>query len=593
MATGRALFWSEHIGSNQYRLRIQNNNPGNNRQWWTFDWRTKSIRSFADRRRVVSIQLGVKNFYQNGYAAVARMYKADSYQRMRFFPGDKRNVRNTLNKCMDVHGGSNTHRRHVIWWKCHNGANQGWSIDRVGYRYPAYPLASGVKFQIKSRMPSNRALFSSEHIGGYQYRLRIRDNNPENVKQWWTFDDRTKTIRSWSKRNFALSNQRGYKYRINVAATIRQWKNEYYQKAKWIGGKYRNIQNLGRKCLDVHGGSNTHKRHVIFYNCHNGLNQQWYIDQNGVSYPKQPWGDSVRFQIRSKMTSGRALFYREHIGANQYQLRIRDTMPGEGSQWFVFNKRTRTIRSAEKRKYAIANRQGQGYRIGQSAVIRPFRGEIYQKISYFGGKYRNIRNNGQKCLDVHGKSNTNNRHVIFWNCHNGANQGWTLDRRGVRYPRQPYRDGLKFQIRVRMPKKRSLVVKEHIGGHQYRLRIQDNNSWDINQWFVFDKRSRTIRTAADRRRAVSGRTGYKFRNNQPAVARFYRNQSNQKIAYYGGAYKNIRNNGRQCLDVAGNSDTQNRHVIWHKCHNGRNQRWWLDPKAINVPRYPLKDATRF
>jgi len=90
-------------------------------------------------------------------------------------------------------------------------------------------------------MPSNRALYWAEHIGGHQYRLRIRDNNPENNKQWWTFDDRTKTIRAWARRSYALSNQRGYQYRINVAANIRQYRNEYYQKIKWIGGRYRNI----------------------------------------------------------------------------------------------------------------------------------------------------------------------------------------------------------------------------------------------------------------------------------------------------------------------------------------------------------------
>jgi len=468
MATNRALFWKEHIGSYQYRLRIRNNNPGNNRQWFTFDWRTRSIRAFADRRKAVSAQIGTR-MVQNGKAAVVRQFKSESLQRMRFYGGSRKNIRNVFEKCLDVHGASNSNNRHVIWHKCHNGLNQGWMIDRVGYSYPAYPLASGVKFQIKSRMPSNRALYHAEHIGGHQYRLRIRDNNPENNKQWWTFDDRTKTIRAWSRRSYALSNRRGYKYRINAIANIRQWRNEYYQKTKWIGGKYRNIQNLGRKCLDVHGGSNTNKRHVIFYNCHNGLNQAWYIDQKGISYPRQPWGDSVRFQIRSKMSGGKALFYKEHIGSSQYQLRIRYNMPGEGKQWFIFNKRTRTIRSAEKRSYAIANRLGRGYNVGQSAVIRPYRGEIYQKIAYYGGKFRNIRNNAQKCLDVHGKSNTNNRHVIFWNCHNGANQGWFLDRHGVRYPRQPYRDGVKFQIRSRMPKKRTLAVGTHIGGQQYAL----------------------------------------------------------------------------------------------------------------------------
>lgn len=594
MSTNRALFWHEHVGGYQYRLRIMNNNPSFNKQWWVFDWRSRTIRSFANRNFAISIRRTVYSFYKNGYDAVVTNYRStDYYQRMRMFPGYRRNIRNVLNKCLDVHGAHNSHHRHVIWHQCHNGANQGWYIDRVGYRYPRYPLASGVKFQIKSRMPTNRALFWHEHIGSNQYRLRIRDNNPENNKQWWTFDDRTKTIRAWARRNFVIANQQGYAFRIGVAATIRVYRNTNYQRIRWYNGRYRNIRNNGRKCLDVYGASNTNMRHVTFWNCHNGINQQWYIDQQGISYPRQPLPDGRRFQIRSRMSGNRALFWREHIGSYQYMLRIRDHWPGEGKQWFFFDRRTRTIRAAEKRSYVIANRLGRGYQVGHAAVIRPWRGEIYQKSAFYGGRYRNIRNNAQKCLDVYRARNVNQMHTIFWNCHNGLNQAWYIDTQGVRYPRQPYGDNTRFQIRSRLPKRRNLVVTEHIGGYQYRLRIRDQNTWNINQWFYFDRRTRTIRSAGDRRRAISGRQGYGYRNAMAAVVRVYRNHANQKVVFWGGAYRNIRNNGRQCLDVAGSSDTQNRHTIWYKCHNGRNQAWWLDPKAIRVPRYPLRDGVKF
>ena len=46
-------------------------------------------------------------------------------------------------------------------------------------------------------MEGNKALVVSEHIGGDQYRLRIRYNAPDNRKQWWMFNARTKTIRSF------------------------------------------------------------------------------------------------------------------------------------------------------------------------------------------------------------------------------------------------------------------------------------------------------------------------------------------------------------------------------------------------------------
>lgn len=297
---------------------------------------------------------------RNGQDAVVRKYTANSgwekqWFKMRMYPGRVRNLRNIVGKCLDVHGGSNTHKRHVIWWACHNGANQGWYIDRVAYKYPKYPLANGIKFQIKSRMPGNRALFFHEKYGKNQFRLRIRDNNPENNRQWWTFDDRTKTIRAWSKRNQVIANQRGQGFRIGKAAVVRTWGKEQGQRISWYGGAVRNIRNNGKKCLDVWGGKNKHYQHITWWNCHNGLNQAWYIDQKGIEYPKQPLKDGVKFQIRSRMATNRALFWSEHIGGNQFRLRIRNNLPGEGRQWFVFDKRTRTIRASEKRKFVIAN----------------------------------------------------------------------------------------------------------------------------------------------------------------------------------------------------------------------------------------------
>jgi hypothetical protein len=201
-----------------------------------------------------------------------RPYKNTDYVRTIWYKQPKQNIQNYAQKCLDVHGGSNTHNRHVIFYNCHNGLNQAWYIDRVGVSYPPYPLKSGLKFQIKSRMKNNRALFWNEHIGGDQWRLRIRNNNPENMKQWFTFDARTKTIRAWLKRNYALSNQRGQGFKINVASVVRKYTGHNTEKVKWFSGKVRNIRNVAGKCLDVHGGSNTHNRHVIYYNCHNGLN---------------------------------------------------------------------------------------------------------------------------------------------------------------------------------------------------------------------------------------------------------------------------------------------------------------------------------
>jgi len=182
-----------------------------------------------------------------------------------------------------------------MFHKCHNGMHQAWYIDQRGAVYPRNPLPDGRKFQIKSRMSGYRALYWAEHIGGWQFRLRIRNNMAIDNKQWWIFDTRTRSIRAFSRRNYAISNQSGYRYRIGVAAVIRQWRGENYQKVSFWGGHRRSLRNNSQKCLDVHGGRNYHNRHVIFWNCHNGANQGWFIDQTGFNFPRQPLRDGVKF----------------------------------------------------------------------------------------------------------------------------------------------------------------------------------------------------------------------------------------------------------------------------------------------------------
>jgi len=194
---------------------------------------------------VVSVQKGGNNWNYFHYAAVVRQYKGEALQKMRWFNGNRRNIRDQGIRCLDVHGNSDSNRRHVHWYKCHKGLNQAWLIDRKGFNYPDYPLANGVKFQIRSRMKGNKALFWKEHIGGGQYRLRIQAHDPENKRQWWFFDSRTRTVRPLLRRDYALANQRGYKFRINVAATVRKYTGETYEKTRWYTGSRRNIRNNG------------------------------------------------------------------------------------------------------------------------------------------------------------------------------------------------------------------------------------------------------------------------------------------------------------------------------------------------------------
>lgn len=231
----------------------------------------------------------------------------------------------------------------------------------------------------------------SEHIGGGQYRLRIQNNTPRDKKQWWTFDSRSQTIRSWSRRNYVIANQKGYQYRIGVAATARPFTNDLYSRSEWFNGSRRNIRNFGGKCLTVNGAHNKHRRHVTFWNCGNGLHQAWIIDQNAYNWPKPKYPNGVRFQIKSRMATFRALYWNEHTGGNQFKLRIRNNKPKDARQWFVWDYRSRSVRAWNKRSHAIGNTLG-FYGIGRAAVIRPWRKGSDMWTFFHGGSRRNIRN---------------------------------------------------------------------------------------------------------------------------------------------------------------------------------------------------------
>ena len=186
-------------------------------------------------------------------------------------------------------------------------------------------------------MAGKKSVYWAEDLGQEQFRLRMHYNDPYDERQWFFFDARTQTIRAWAKKNYVIANQIGQGFNINVAVAIRPYTEINQDKIRWYSGQFQNIRNNGDKCLDVYGNQDTDDNHVIYWNCHNGLNQAWRIDQKEKRWPKQPLEDGVKFQLRSRMDGGRALYYAEEITPGQHRLRIRDSMPFDSKQWWVFD----------------------------------------------------------------------------------------------------------------------------------------------------------------------------------------------------------------------------------------------------------------
>jgi len=335
------------------------------KQWWIFDWRTRTIRPQARRNYAISIQQGGKNWYYYHYSAVIRQFRGESLQKIRFFGGSRRNIRDQGVRCLDVHGNSNTNNRHVHWYKCHNGLNQAWYIDQRAVKYPAYPVRDGLRFAIRTKMSS--AGRAAQYVGGY---IKLIDFDPSNKEQIFTFDTRTRTVRQYYRRSYVISAQSSNYYRNGMYARLTSWnRNRSDQRMRWFNGSRRNLRNLKNMCFDIRGG-NRSNNYIIWHNCHNGMNQAWWLDTQLWYKRSHPLSDGVRFQIRSRLAGNRAVYYDNHIGANHYQLRIRDTRPGDTErQWFVFDRRTHSIRSFSQRNYAISHRYGYKFRVGSEATM--------------------------------------------------------------------------------------------------------------------------------------------------------------------------------------------------------------------------------
>lgn len=116
----------------------------------------------------------------------------------------------------------------MIWWSCHGNINQAWFIDQGGYVPGKNFIEENKKFFIRSRMPEGRSLYWAEDIGSYQYRLRIQDFKRASINAQWIYDHRTHSIRAFTKRNFAISHQIGYQFRVSNQHVLREWRGESF-----------------------------------------------------------------------------------------------------------------------------------------------------------------------------------------------------------------------------------------------------------------------------------------------------------------------------------------------------------------------------
>jgi hypothetical protein len=147
---------------------------------------------------------------------------------------------------------------------------------------------TGQMFQIKSKMQGGKVLTVAEYMGESHYRVRIRSPKGDK-REWFIFDEKTKSIRFAHDPRFVLATQHNH-FQQGAAVVVRPYTSQHAaeSKSKFANGHLVNIKSGW--CLDSVGGKNAHHNPVTFWECNKSHNHQnWSAEyQKGQSRVQLP-----------------------------------------------------------------------------------------------------------------------------------------------------------------------------------------------------------------------------------------------------------------------------------------------------------------
>jgi len=400
VAGGRFYFERTHAWSgDQFYVQTREDDQFKVEQYWTFDKRTMTIREAARPNFAISLRRGMTfSNYQNDWI-VTRPYDGKG-QKIRW-DKKRQTFRNPAGHCLYDPNRGQSANQHPRWHFCMS-KNPAFklSIEEQQEFKNFFPLTDDVKFQIRTKMSSHRALTVREHIGGYQYILRMKWSNPMDSNQYFSFDKRTHTIRQAGNRNMAIGSRIGYNWNVGAGyhLVVRAYDGRY-QQVQWKDGKSSNIRAGSGKCMDVAYNRDTEDNTVCWFQCHSHLNQAWKLVQKGKFEPNFPLRDGVKFNIFTRQNGKRVVEAQQPSG-NQIYLRMNHLNPTNQNQKWVFDLRTKSIRMAYRRDWAIGTINGYNdWQFGHHVylVARQHNGR-FQTFKYVDGAKKNLQNPAGQCV---------------------------------------------------------------------------------------------------------------------------------------------------------------------------------------------------
>jgi hypothetical protein len=293
------------------------------------------------------------------------------------------------------------------------------------------------------------------------------------LKTWWFFDRRTRTIRSYLRPNFALSNPARFPWAKDLDLVARSYRDGS-QMLIYRNGQL--IQNPGASknaklsCVGTRRGYNQEGTSVVFETCKQKVkkgsesrNQFWGMKEAKFDKAKRgsyPIRDGLPFFLRSGMKGAKMdlMWEREHVDDVHERHRLfMQKMDGENKQaLWTFDSRTRSIRAFHKRTHTIGQHDGKD--LEKRLFLEYFMDNRWQRVRFTPGQTMNYRNEAGRCLTRSQYKNHNDKkatQVRFIHCSFGSNLDnswkivkWTSDMESLH--KIPVADGQSFILRSKM-----------------------------------------------------------------------------------------------------------------------------------------------
>jgi len=436
--------------------------------------------------------------------------------------------------------------------------------------------------------------------------IRTRVLNHKDIYQQFTWDTRTKSVRLYGKRDFALSVRLTGNYVIG-----KLWKNEPSQALRYDGRlhtKFRgtelhltfeNFRPLAPVKWEPFDKTQTQQLQTIiiqpraFKRQNDRPRVQQRIDSKGDhKFPEHVHEDKKkeakygkRFMLESQGKGNLRLTVSKMISGKDRVVKLQ-AKRNDWRAWFIFDARTKSIRLDAFRYLALSNQDGSNrLNVGKIAALRKWEGQVDQKNLHLKAASKkgivHITNYKRKCLTPTAFKSKDMNTLTWWHCNQNPVQQWKqIFKIPLKHPKGKLWE-TPFHIAAKMPGHRQLYMSKQKNGHDNILKAATGKA-DWRALFIVDKRTKSIRLHSNRKLAMSNADSIekgkkRMKKGKMVAMREYKGQADQEIWFN---HAHISNKNKQCLTFQNYQNKDENTLMFWPCNKNPTQNWEAKIYAI-------------